>query len=92
LFLFQKINDAVRPLNRIKDILVAGNHPSPGIHGHARASGMWSISKTHQHPQSINEDNGAKLEQWFRLEDVYASMFGGYVNSKTPFGYVNIWV
>ncbi|PAN09020.1 hypothetical protein PAHAL_1G452500 [Panicum hallii] len=36
----EKINDAVRPLNRIKDILVAGNHPSPGIHGHARASGM----------------------------------------------------
>ncbi|CAL5020287.1 unnamed protein product [Urochloa decumbens] len=34
----EKINDAVGPLNRIKDILVAGNHPSPGIHGHARAS------------------------------------------------------
>jgi len=38
LFAFQKINDAVGPLNRIKDILVAGNHPSHGIHGHARAS------------------------------------------------------
>lgn len=36
----EKINDAVGPLNRIKDILIAGNHPSPGIHGHARASGM----------------------------------------------------
>ncbi|OEL37899.1 hypothetical protein BAE44_0001085 [Dichanthelium oligosanthes] len=34
----EKINDVVGPLNRIKDILVAGNHPSPGIHGHARAS------------------------------------------------------
>jgi hypothetical protein len=38
LFVFQKINDAVGPLNRFKDILVAGNHPSHGIHGHARAS------------------------------------------------------
>ncbi|KAG2655061.1 ATG8-interacting protein 1-like [Panicum virgatum] len=36
----EKMNDTVGPLNRIKDILVAGNHPSPGIHGHARASGM----------------------------------------------------
>jgi hypothetical protein len=40
LYSFQKINDAVGPLNRIKDILVAANQPSPGIHGHARASGM----------------------------------------------------
>jgi len=38
LFVFQKISDAVGPLNRIKDILVAGSHPSQGIHGHARAS------------------------------------------------------
>ncbi|KAJ1281676.1 hypothetical protein BS78_04G323900 [Paspalum vaginatum] len=34
----EKISDAIGPLNRIKDILVAGNHPTPGIHGHARAS------------------------------------------------------
>ncbi|KAL6911274.1 hypothetical protein ACP4OV_000079 [Aristida adscensionis] len=31
----EKFNNAVGPLNRIKDILVAGNHPTPGIHGHA---------------------------------------------------------
>ncbi|XP_062220779.1 ATG8-interacting protein 1-like [Phragmites australis] len=31
----EKIDHVVGPLNRIKDILVAGNHPSPGIHGHA---------------------------------------------------------
>ncbi|KAL6635380.1 hypothetical protein ACP70R_028051 [Stipagrostis hirtigluma subsp. patula] len=31
----EKINSAVGPLNRIKDILIAGNHPSSGIHGHA---------------------------------------------------------
>ncbi|WVZ73101.1 hypothetical protein U9M48_021449 [Paspalum notatum var. saurae] len=34
----EKISDAIGPLNRIKDILVAGTHPTPGIHGHARAS------------------------------------------------------
>lgn len=33
----EKISDAVGPLNRINDILVAGNHPSHGVHGHARA-------------------------------------------------------
>ncbi|XP_062221480.1 ATG8-interacting protein 1-like [Phragmites australis] len=31
----EKINHAVGPLNRIKDILVAGNYQSPGVHGHA---------------------------------------------------------
>ncbi|XP_006648139.1 ATG8-interacting protein 1-like [Oryza brachyantha] len=34
----EKINEAVGPLNRIKDILVASNHPAPSIHGHARLS------------------------------------------------------
>ncbi|EEE58064.1 hypothetical protein OsJ_08918 [Oryza sativa Japonica Group] len=34
----KKINQAVGPLNRIKDILVANNHPAPAIHGHARLS------------------------------------------------------
>lgn len=36
----EKINHVVGlgPLNRIKDILVAGNHPSPVIHGHTRLS------------------------------------------------------
>jgi len=34
----EMINHAVAPLNRIKDILAAGNHPSPATHGHARLS------------------------------------------------------
>ncbi|XP_047082854.1 ATG8-interacting protein 1-like isoform X1 [Lolium rigidum] len=34
----ERINHAVAPLNRIKDILAAGNHPSPAPHGHARSS------------------------------------------------------
>nr|BAK01087.1 predicted protein [Hordeum vulgare subsp. vulgare] len=32
----ERINQAAVPLNRIKDILVAGNHPSPAAHGNAR--------------------------------------------------------
>lgn len=32
----ERINQAAVPLNRIKDILVAGNHPSPATHGNAR--------------------------------------------------------
>ncbi|XP_037454558.1 ATG8-interacting protein 1-like isoform X1 [Triticum dicoccoides] len=32
----ERINQATVPLNRIKDILVAGNHPSPAPHGNAR--------------------------------------------------------
>ncbi|XP_037449065.1 ATG8-interacting protein 1-like isoform X1 [Triticum dicoccoides] len=32
----ERINQATVPLNRIKDILVAGNHPSPAAHGNAR--------------------------------------------------------
>ncbi|KAF7092180.1 hypothetical protein CFC21_094686 [Triticum aestivum] len=32
----ERINQATVPLNRIKDILVAGNHPSPATHGNAR--------------------------------------------------------
>uniref|UniRef100_A0A0E0K714 ATG8-interacting protein 1 n=1 Tax=Oryza punctata TaxID=4537 RepID=A0A0E0K714_ORYPU len=34
----EKINQAVGPLNRIKDILAANNHPTPAIHRHARLS------------------------------------------------------
>ncbi|KAG8060806.1 hypothetical protein GUJ93_ZPchr0002g23847 [Zizania palustris] len=34
----EKINQAVGPLNRIKDILVASNHPAPAINGQARFS------------------------------------------------------
>uniref|UniRef100_A0A0D9XMK8 Uncharacterized protein n=1 Tax=Leersia perrieri TaxID=77586 RepID=A0A0D9XMK8_9ORYZ len=34
----EKVNQAVGPLNRIKDILVAGNHPTPAIHANVRLS------------------------------------------------------
>ncbi|KAM0904318.1 hypothetical protein ACQ4PT_018040 [Festuca glaucescens] len=34
----ERINHTVAPLNRIKDILATGNHPSPAPHGHARLS------------------------------------------------------
>uniref|UniRef100_A0ACD5YVJ6 Uncharacterized protein n=2 Tax=Avena sativa TaxID=4498 RepID=A0ACD5YVJ6_AVESA len=34
----ERINHSIAPLNRIKDILVAGNHPSPAPQGHARLS------------------------------------------------------
>lgn len=52
-FAFQKISDAVGPLNRINDILVAGNHPGHGVHGHARAGWMQSVREPIGRPRPI---------------------------------------